>query len=84
MAAVSIAFPVAYSLSHDMGLDPTGFYVAIAFGASASFLTPVGYQTNLMIYGPGNYKTADFLKIGVPFTLLYSITCMTYIILMYF
>ncbi|RDV16111.1 SLC13 family permease [Pontibacter diazotrophicus] len=84
VAAVSIAFPIAYSLSHDMGLDPTGFYVAIAFGASASFLTPVGYQTNLMIYGPGSYKATDFLKIGVPFTLLYSITCITYIILMYF
>ncbi|GAB3535504.1 SLC13 family permease [Pontibacter brevis] len=84
VAAVSIAFPIAYSLSHDMGFDPMGFYVAIAFGASASFLTPVGYQTNLMIYGPGSYKSSDFLKIGVPFTLLYSITCITYIILMYF
>ena len=84
VAAVSIAFPIAYSLSHGMGVDPTGFYVAIAFGASASFLTPVGYQTNLMIFGPGAYTSGDFIKIGVPFTLLYSITCMTYIILMYF
>ncbi|PRY13282.1 di/tricarboxylate transporter [Pontibacter ummariensis] len=84
VAAVSIVFPIAYSLSHGMGLDPTGFYVAIAFGASASFITPVGYQTNLMIYGPGSYKSGDFIKIGVPFTLLYSITCMSYIILTYF
>ncbi|MCX2739965.1 SLC13 family permease [Pontibacter anaerobius] len=84
VAAVSIAFPIAYSISHSLNLSPTGFYVAIAFGASASFMTPVGYQTNLMIYGPGSYKTKDFLKIGVPFTLLYSLTCLIYIILRYF
>ncbi|WP_242916757.1 SLC13 family permease [Pontibacter liquoris] len=84
VAAVSIIFPITYSLSHRMGLDPTGFYVAIAFGASASFLTPFGYQTNLMIYGPGSYKVKDFLKIGIPFTLLYAVICLTYIILRYF
>lgn len=84
VAAVSIAFPIAYSLSHGMGLDPTGFYVAIAFGASASFLTPVGYQTNLMIYGPGSYKLKDFLKIGIPFTVVYAVTSLSYIILKYF
>ena len=84
VAAVSIVFPIAYSISHGMGLDSTGFYVAIAFGASASFMTPVGYQTNLMIYGPGSYKAKDFLKIGVPFTILYSVTCITYIIFRYF
>ncbi|OKL39879.1 SLC13 family permease [Pontibacter flavimaris] len=84
VAAVSIAFPIAYSISHTMGLNPTGLYVAIAFGASASFLTPVGYQTNLMIYGPGSYKAKDFIKIGVPFTILYSLTCLTYIIYRYF
>lgn len=84
VAAVSIVFPIAYSLSHSMDFDPAGFYVAIAFGASASFLTPVGYQTNLMIYGPGSYKFKDFLKIGIPFTILYSVTCLSYIILKYF
>lgn len=73
VAAVSIIFPLAFELIHDLGLNPTPTYLALAFGASAAFLTPVSYQTNLMVYGPGKYTFKDFVKIGLPFTLLYSL-----------
>tara|TARA_Y100000782_G_scaffold111225_1_gene138829 strand:- start:6899 stop:8680 length:1782 start_codon:yes stop_codon:yes gene_type:complete len=83
VAAVSIVFPVAYTLVHEIGLSGTPFYLAIAFAASAAFLTPVSYQTNLMIYGPGNYRFNDFLKVGAPMTVLYSLICITYLIIRY-
>jgi len=82
-AAVSICFPIAYALAHELGVPGTPFYVAIAFGASAAFMTPVGYQTNLMVYGPGGYTFKDYLKIGAPLTLLYSVVCISFIILRY-
>ncbi len=83
IAAVSIVFPLAYSISHELSIDATSFYLAIAFAASAAFLTPVSYQTNLMVYGPGSYKFRDFVKIGVPITILYSITILSYIAIKY-
>ena len=73
VAAVSIIFPLAFELIHDLGLNPTPTYLALAFGASAAFLTPVSYQTNLMVYGPGKYIFKDFVKIGLPFTVIYSL-----------
>lgn len=82
VAAVSILFPIAWQLCHDLGLNPTVVYLVLAFGASASFLTPVSYQTNLMVYGPGGYNFKDFIKIGIPFTFLYSIVAL-YLILQF-
>jgi di/tricarboxylate transporter len=73
VAAVSILFPVAYELVEDLNLFPTPTYLALAFGASAAFLTPVSYQTNLMVYGPGKYAFLDYVKIGLPFTIIYSL-----------
>lgn len=65
MLLLSHCFPDSIlSLSHSIELNPTGFYVAIAFGASACFLTPFGCQTNLLINGSGSYKSEDFLKTG--------------------
>ncbi|WP_185978083.1 SLC13 family permease [Thiomicrorhabdus heinhorstiae] len=71
-AAAAIAFPVALATSEIMGASPWPFIMVVAYGASASFLTPYGYQTNLMIYAPGNYRFVDFIRAGLPITVLYS------------
>jgi di/tricarboxylate transporter len=75
IAAASIAFPIAYASALSIGVDPVPFILAVAYGASASFITPIGYQTNLMVFGPGGYTFKDFLRIGVPLSLLYMVTC---------
>ena len=82
-AAVSICFPIAYALSQELGVPGTPFYITIAFAASAAFMTPVGYQTNLMVYGPGGYTFKDYFKVGLPLTLLYAAVCISFIILRY-
>jgi di/tricarboxylate transporter len=78
-AAVSIVFPIAMSIAEQMHLDYKPFFVAIAFAASGDFMTPIGYQTNLMVYGPGGYTFRDFLKVGGPLTVLYTVICITFI-----
>jgi di/tricarboxylate transporter len=65
-ATAIIMTPIVLSLSLNLGLDPRPFIFGICFAASASFITPVGYQTNLMIYGPGGYKFTDYIKVGSP------------------
>jgi di/tricarboxylate transporter len=70
-AAAAVIFPIAFSLSQNLGVSFIPFVVAIMIGASASFSTPIGYQTNLMVYGPGGYRFSDFLRIGIPFNLLF-------------
>ncbi len=70
MAAAVILFPVAQQTAAQLGVDLTPFAVMLMVGASASFATPIGYQTNLMVYGPGNYRYRDFLVMGGPLTLL--------------
>lgn len=72
-AAAVIMFPIAVSLAHTLGAHPMPFAVVVIFGASASFLTPIGYQTNLMVYGPGGYRFSDFLRLGLPLTLLVGV-----------
>ena len=74
VGAVSITFPLAYALSNSLGVDGTPFYLTIAFAASAAFLTPIGYQTNLIVYGPGGYNFRDFLRVGLPVTVIYLVT----------
>jgi len=69
-AAALLLFPIAMATSNQMGISPTPFVFAIMMGASASFATPIGYQCNMMVYGPGGYRFKDFLKIGVPMNLL--------------
>jgi di/tricarboxylate transporter len=83
LAAASITFPVALSVANSLSVDPKAFILAVAFAASASFITPIGYQTNLMVYGPGNYKFTDFLKVGFPLSVLYIAITIGILSLMY-
>ncbi len=69
-AAAALIFPVALSAAQVMGVNPMPFLVAITIAASASFLTPIGYQTNLIVQGAGGYKFSDYFKVGLPLTLL--------------
>ena len=69
-AAAVILTPIAIGLAASLGLDPRGFVVAVMLGASASFATPIGYQTNTLVYGAGDYRFTDFLRIGVPMNLV--------------
>jgi di/tricarboxylate transporter len=78
-AAVSIVFPIAMSIAEQMHLSYTPFFIGIAFAASGDFMTPIGYQTNLMVYGPGGYTFRDFVKVGAILTLLYIIICVSFI-----
>ncbi|SEQ02604.1 Di-and tricarboxylate transporter [Ectothiorhodospira magna] len=71
-AAAALAFPVAWSTAQAFGVDPMPFIMAVAYGASACFLIPYGYQTHLMVYTPGRYRISDFLKTGLPVSLTYS------------
>jgi di/tricarboxylate transporter len=68
-AVAVIITPVAIALAHDLGVDPRPLVVAVMVVASASFATPIGYQTNMLVYGPGGYSFSDFLRVGVPLNL---------------
>ncbi|WP_114752597.1 SLC13 family permease [Pleomorphovibrio marinus] len=78
-AAVSIMFPIALELGTQMGQPLTPYFVGIAFAASGDFMTPIGYQTNLMVMGPGNYKFGDYFKLGFPLTIIYAVTVLGFI-----
>jgi di/tricarboxylate transporter len=72
-AAVAILFPIVLTISIKMDVDPLPLVLVMTYAAAASFLTPIGYQTNLMVYGPGGYNFKDFMKIGLPLTTLYMV-----------
>lgn len=69
-AAAALAFPLALAISTQLGVDPTPFFVVICMAASASFSTPIGYQTNLIVQGIGNYKFTDFVRVGLPLNII--------------
>lgn len=75
-AAALLALPVGLDVSAQAGVNPEAFVVAIMFAASASFMTPIGYQTNLMVYGPGGYRFADFFRVGLPMNLVAGIVAL--------
>jgi di/tricarboxylate transporter len=69
-AAAVFLFPIAVAAAVSTGSDPRPFVVAVTLGASLSFLSPIGYQTNLMVYGVGGYRFTDFTRLGLPLTIL--------------
>lgn len=75
-AAAILLFPVALSTAAEAGLDPRPFAFAIAIGASSSFLTPIGYQTNTMVYGIGGYRFGDYARLGLPLSILMIVVAM--------
>lgn len=70
-AAAALMFPIGLSVAGSLGVSYMPFVISIMIAASASFATPIGYQTNLMVYGPGGYKFGDFMRIGIPLNLLF-------------
>ena len=69
-AAAALMFPIAMATANEIGADPRAFAIAVAISASSSFLTPIGYQTNTMVYGPGGYRFSDYARLGAPLTLI--------------
>lgn len=75
-AVAVVMTPIVMGLATQLGIDPRPLVVAVMFGASASFATPIGYQTNTLVYGAGNYRFSDFLKVGIPMNVIVGIaTC---------
>jgi di/tricarboxylate transporter len=76
-AAAAVTFPIAYSMALGLDANPMAFVMAVAFGASASFISPYGYQTNLMVFNAGQYHLKDFITLGGPISLCYSVTALS-------
>ncbi|GAA6173133.1 SLC13 family permease [Colwellia sp. KU-HH00111] len=82
-AAAALTFPIAYNIAIGLGVDPIPFVMAVAFAASGSFISPYGYQTNVMVYNAGNYQLTDFVKFGLPVSVVYSVTVLIMIPLVF-
>ncbi len=78
-AAAVLMFPIALAVAEQLGVSHMPFVIAIMFAASASFITPLGYQTNLMVYGPGRYSFTDYLRIGIPMSVLVGVAAVVLI-----
>lgn len=82
-AAVLLMIPLSLQIAEALGYNPFSIMFAVTFGASNSFMTPIGYQTNTMVYGPGGYKFIDFVRLGTPLSILMSVITPALIILLY-
>lgn len=78
-AAAVLMLPIGLEIARILDLEPMGFAVLIAIAASASFITPIGYQTNLIVYGPGGYKFMDYVKVGTPLHFIVMVSSLTVI-----
>jgi di/tricarboxylate transporter len=83
VGAVSISFPIALGISESLQMDGMPYFLGIAYAASAAFITPFSYQTNLLIYGPGSYNLKDFARIGAPVTIIYLTIAFLSILILY-
>lgn len=83
-AAVALIFPISLTMAANLDLNPMPFILVVAFAAAANFITPHGYQTNLMVYGPGRYTFNNFFRIGFPLTIIYMAVTIAVLSLMYF
>ncbi|MEA1946017.1 MAG: SLC13 family permease [Thermodesulfobacteriota bacterium] len=75
VASAAFMFPIAMAMAGNLGVNGMPFAITVMVGASCSFISPMGYQTNLMVYGPGGYKFTDFVKVGVPLTIVVISFC---------
>ncbi len=82
--AVALIFPIALTLALQHGFDPKPFILLVAYAAAANFMTPIGYQTNIMVYGPGNYTFKDFFRVGFPLTIIYMFVAVFILYQIYF
>jgi di/tricarboxylate transporter len=76
-----VVLPIALNIAASAGIDSRSMAMAVAVAASASFLTPIGYQTNTMVYGPGGYRFTDYLRVGAPLTLAVLVTITTVVVM---
>ena len=83
-AAVGIIFPISLTTAINLDLNPVPFVLIVAYSCAANFMTPIGYQTNLMVYGPGGYSFKDFFKVGAPLTVIYMIITVFMLSALYF
>lgn len=82
-ASVVLMLPVAAEVAEGLDFNPFAFMLVVTFAASSSFMPPIGYQTNTMVYGPGGYRFLDFFRVGMPLSLLMAIVTPALIMLFY-
>lgn len=83
MIPAILVIPVVLSMTRTMGVEAEPFVIAVMMAASASFATPIGYQTNMMVFGPGGYRFADFLRVGLPMNVLIGLASVVVIAVVY-
>lgn len=82
-ATVVLMLPIAFQVAQSLGLNPLAFMFVVTFAASNSFMSPIGYQTNTMVYGPGGYRFTDFARIGAPLTVILTLATPLLVMLIY-